>query len=127
MPSRIPRVNLLLVGPDTAVEHVLDAVSTPSQVARETDTWRPGKPFVLPDAVSTTTLILRDVDTLVQDDQRRLLEWMEKAAGRAQVISTASAPLLPDVEAGAFMQTLDHRLNTIYLDLTDGRTDGWDW
>jgi len=127
MPSRLPRVNLLLVGPDAAVERVLEAVVAGGAAAREHDTWRPGKPFVLPEAQTTTTLILRDVDTLVREDQRRLLEWMEQAAGRAQVISTASAPLLPDVEAGAFMQTLYYRLNTIYLDLTNGRTDDWDW
>lgn len=127
MPSRLPRVNLLLVGPDAAVEHVLDTVAASGETSREHDTWRPGKPFVLPDATTATTLILRDVDTLVREDQRRLLEWMEQAAGRAQVISTASAPLLPVVEAGAFMQTLYYRLNTIYLDLSDGRTDLWDW
>ena len=89
--------------------------------------WQPGKPFVLPSTPQPGTMVVRHVDTLVQEDQRRLLDWLERAAGVTQVISTASAPLLPSVEAGAFMQSLYYRLNTIYLDLTNGRPDAWDW
>lgn len=137
MSGRFPRVNLLVVGPDEAVEQVLDMVarevdpdmaSAPgTQVPSQMLLWRPGKPFELPTHRSSGTIVLRDVDTLVHSDQGRLADWLEQAAGRMQVVSTASASLMPLVDAGAFMQRLYYRLNTIYIDLTDTRVAPGDW
>lgn len=124
MNPTLPRVNLLLIGPDSAIDNVLGTVTADAR--QPVVSWQPGKPFVLPNP-HPGTVIVRGVDTLVQDDQRRLLEWLERAAGVTQVISTSSAPLLPSVEAGAFMQTLYYRLNTIYLDLTKRHGDPLDW
>lgn len=124
MNPRLPRVNLLLVGPDSEINPLLETIKADARLP--VAVWQPGKPFVLP-ATQAGTMILRDVDTLMQNDQRRLLEWLERVAGVTQVISTASAPLLPSVDAGVFIQSLYYRLNTIYLDLTNGRTDPWDW
>jgi transcriptional regulator of acetoin/glycerol metabolism len=121
--SVIPRVNLLVVGPCGAVEELLARVVDGSEGANST--WRPGHPFDLPAIAPFGTMVLRDVDTLMLDDQRRLLEWLELAAG-IQVISTASAPVLSLVDAGAFLQRLYYRLNTIYIDLASGG-DPFDW
>jgi hypothetical protein len=153
MSARFPRVNLLVVGPTDAIEQVLhlvvgDAVVKDPVVGdsvaghaapggagcgNNPDSgaqllmWRPGKPFVLPAPTGTGTMILRDVDTLVHDDQCKLVNWLEQVAGRMQVVSTASASLMPLVNAGAFIQTLYYRLNTIYMDLTDKRLTPGDW
>ena len=133
MSVRIPRVNLLVVGPEDAVEEVLVLVRADgTQDGARGDGalmahWRPGNPFVLPPPTSHGRLIVHDVDTLVHGDQHRLLEWLEQACGRIQVVSTASASLMPLVDAGVFMQTLYYRLNTIYLDLTARRFSPGDW
>ena len=55
------------------------------------------------------------------DDQQRLVEWLERAAGRTQVVATSRTALLPRVDAGTFIDTLYYRLNTIALDLSHGR------
>ncbi len=133
MTARLPRVNVLVVGPDEAVEDVLAAVRRETKPDVESGgdplvaVWRPGRPFVLPRPATTQTMILRDVDTLVHGDQHQLVAWLEEAAGRVQVVSTASSSLMPLVDAGVFMQTLYYRLNTIYLDLTERRFATGDW
>ena len=131
MTARLPRVNLLVVGPDHAVEEMLASVRT-EQTGVSGDgpgvtIWRPGKPFVLPQAESISMMILRDVDTLVHADQHKLVDWLGQASGRVQVVSTASASLMPLVDAGVFLQTLYYRLNTVYLDLSDRRASRYDW
>lgn len=131
MKARLPRVNVLVIGPDDAVDGMVAFVKS-ERAAGPYDgapvaIWRPGKPFVLPSPESTALMILRDVDTLVHGDQYRLVEWLVRASGRVQVVSTSSSPLMPLVEAGVFMQTLYYRLNTIYMDLTDRRTSPYEW
>jgi transcriptional regulator of acetoin/glycerol metabolism len=54
---------------------------------------------------------------LTLEEQRRLLEWLQETAGRTRVVSTTSAPLLPLVEDGVFLDTLYYRLNTVYVEL----------
>ena len=131
MNARFPRVNLLVIGPDHTVDEMVTFVKS-ERAAGPGDNgpiavWRPGRPFVLPPPESTTLMILRDVDTLVHGDQQKLVEWLVQAAGRVQVVSTASSSLMPLVEAGVFMQTLYYRLNTIYMDLTDRRIGPYEW
>ena len=77
--------------------------------------------LVLPPASSRArTAIVRDVDALTCQQQRRLLAWLRDSSGnRMQVISTASAPLLPLVESGTFHDALYYRLNTVYIDLSE--------
>ena len=62
--------------------------------------------------------MLHDVGTLPLDEQLRLLDWLERAEGRTQVVSTSTTPLLPRVQAGAFIDTLYYRLNTVCVDVT---------
>jgi hypothetical protein len=112
----MPRANLLLIGVDGAVWNVLGTLLM--DLHEPIATWCPGQPFVLPPPGHVGTLILHDVGTLRHDDQRHLLKWLELAAGRTQIITTASAPLLPGVKAGTFLETLYYRLNTVCVDLT---------
>ena len=62
--------------------------------------------------------MLHDTGSLPADDQLRLLDWLERAEGRTQVVSTSSTPLLPLVHSGRFIDTLYYRLNTVCVDVT---------
>jgi hypothetical protein len=112
----MPRVNLLLIGVDGTVWNVLGTLLL--DLHEPIATWCPGQPFVLPPPGRIGTLILHDIGALTPDEQRHLLKWLEQAAGRTQIISTASAPLLPAVKAGTFPENLYYRLNTVCVDLT---------
>jgi hypothetical protein len=83
--------------------------------------WRPGQRLVLPPVARLSTLILHDVGALSFDDQRRLTDWLERAAGRTQVVSTTQSSLFPRVETGMFVDTLYYRLITINVDFSHDR------
>jgi DNA-binding NtrC family response regulator len=80
--------------------------------------WCPGEPLVLPPAACAGTVILKNVGALAPDDQLRLLDWLEAAVGRTQVVSTTPATLLPHVQAGMFIEQLYYRLNTVCVDMS---------
>ena len=83
--------------------------------------WRPGQRLVLPPVARLSTLILHDVALLPFDDQRRLSDWLERAAGRTQVVSTTRTSLFPRVEDGTFLDTLYYRLITVNVDFSHER------
>ena len=112
----MPRVNLLLIAPDGVVRFVLESLLLDLQEPIER--WRSGQKLALPDTDESGTLVLHEVGTLPAEDQLRLLDWLERAEGRTQVISTSTAPLLPRVHAGGFIDTLYYRLNTVCVDVT---------
>ena len=110
------RVNVLLMGKNDVVNRAMEALAErlPEPVAR----WSPGQQFMLPAAESAGSVVLNDVGKLAIQEQIQLLEWLNKAHGRTQVVSTAPTLLLPRVKAGAFIDTLYYRLNTVCLDAT---------
>jgi transcriptional regulator of acetoin/glycerol metabolism len=112
----MPRVNVLLVGAGGMTRNVV------GMLLRDRDepiaSWSPGERLLLPPVARAGTLVLHEVGTLAPDDQLHLLDWLEHAVARAQVISTTSRPLLPQVQNGAFIERLFYRLNTICLDVT---------
>jgi len=110
----MPRVNWLLIGGDGAIRSLLEMVPLDSLIV----TWRPGEPLALPTTPRGGTVLLHNVDRLTTDEQRHLLEWLERPARRARVVSTTSTRLLPHVRAGAFLETLYYNLNTICVDVT---------
>jgi hypothetical protein len=112
----MPRVNLLLTGAEGVIENLLDALLP--NFREPIGQWSPGDRLLLPPAKLIRTMILREVGAMPDEDQRRLLEWLNEAAGRTQVVSTTSAPLLPRVEAGAFIDALYYRLNIVCVDAT---------
>ena len=62
-------------------------------------------------------MILHEVGMMSEEDQLRLLDWLETRSRRVQIVSTTSAPLQPSVESGAFNDMLYFRLNTVRIDL----------
>jgi transcriptional regulator of acetoin/glycerol metabolism len=112
----MPRVNLLLIAADGVVRYVIESLLLDLQ--EPITRWKPGERLPLPAPSDGGTLVLHDVGSLTTDEQLRLLDWLERAAGRTQVVSTSSTPLLPRVDAGAFIDMLYYRLNTVCVDVT---------
>jgi Sigma-54 interaction domain len=63
------------------------------------------------------TLFLEHVAECSTEQQHALLEWLDGAPQRVQVIALIERPLFDLVECGGFLSSLYYRLNTIYLDL----------
>jgi hypothetical protein len=112
----MPRVNLLLIAADGVVRFVLESLLLDLQ--EPITTWRPGQQFTLPAADRGGTLILHDIGALTADEQMTLLDWLERAEGRTQVVSISPTALLPRVKDGSFIEVLYYRLNTVCVDVT---------
>ena len=112
----MPRVNVHLIGMDRVIRNVLDALVP--EIDRPLTNWVPGQRLVLPPVSRGGTLILHEIGTLPAEDQLRLLDWLEGASGRMQVVSTTTTPLLPRIQSGAFIDMLYYRLNTVCVDVT---------
>jgi len=110
------RVNLLLIGPEGIIQDTL--YSLRPQLAQPIRTWHAPDPLELPYPSQPGTLILRDVASLSPADQSRLCNWMEQSAGRIRVVGTTSAPLMRNVDSGAFLDALYYRLNVGLVDMT---------
>jgi len=104
------RPNLLLEGSESALDAALVAL-TP-QLPQPLWTWRAGRSFRLP-SEPHGALVLRDVSRMDPDQQHQLLDWLEVAGRRVQVISSTSEPLFPLVERGTFPDALYYRLNVV--------------
>ena len=115
--ARITGANVLFLG---AGPLVVDLVGVLVPSVNEGVTIRPrwGRLELPPASSHIGKVVVWDVGTLTLAGQRTLLEWMDLANGRTQVISIASAPLLIRVDTGAFDATLYYRLNTICIDLS---------
>ena len=111
----MPRVTPLLSDVEGAIENVLERILPDLQ--EPIVSWCPGSRLVLPPPAQVKTLILHEVGALVFEDQKRLLDWLERADGRTQVVSTCATSLLPLVYTGMFNATLYYRLNTVCVDL----------
>ena len=108
---RDKRTNLLVIGERKATRAVLEQLRLGP---RETViVWRPGQPLDLPPPGRATTLILHDVDQLTIAAQGAVLRWLDQSAGRIWVVSTSTEPLWPQVDSGAFSDTLYYRLNIV--------------
>jgi len=112
----MPRVNVLLIGIDGMAWRILQTLLP--DLREPTATWCPGDRLVLPPTVRTGTMILHDVGAMTYQEQRHLLDWLGRSGGRTQVVSMTSVPLLPLVRAGAFIDRLYYRLNTVCVDVT---------
>jgi DNA-binding NtrC family response regulator len=112
----IPRVNLLLVGADGMTRNVVEMLLRDRN--EPIASWRHGEGLLLPPVARGGTVVLHEVGALSHEYQCHLLDWLEHAVTRTQVISTTSKSLLPQVQSGAFIGTLFYRLNTVCLDLT---------
>jgi len=107
--------NLLVLGDDDVLEGVLASLwpsLAPTIVVRKRDESLRLPPTSLPVA----TMVIFDVDTLTDHEQRALYQWICEN-GRTQVVSTASKCLMPMLGSGAFNDALYYRLNVVLLDL----------
>ncbi|HEY7289573.1 MAG TPA: sigma 54-interacting transcriptional regulator [Vicinamibacterales bacterium] len=107
-------VNLLVIHHNGSAARFLDQLL--SELSEPVASWRPGQQLALPTAIDGGILILQNVGALTSREQERLLAWLEVQAGRVQIVSTTPEPLLPQVEAGSFLDTLYYRLNTVCVD-----------
>ena len=102
--------NVLLIGSQQSNERALSELLP---VCR-TPVYQPNPEFELP-IVEGGTIVLRRVEVLRPHRQRALHEWFSRELGRIQVITLASAQLFQRVSAGAFLEDLFYRLNTMTL------------
>jgi Sigma-54 interaction domain len=123
--ARAARVNLLVIHGEGVLQDLLEWLMLDLQSPIATPVATPmatalctGEPLVLPPVARARTLILQDVGALTHADQHRLLDWLDRAAGRTQVVSTTPASLWPRVQTGAFIDRLYYRLNTVCMDVT---------
>ncbi|HUK34498.1 MAG TPA: sigma 54-interacting transcriptional regulator [Vicinamibacterales bacterium] len=63
------------------------------------------------------TVILRDVDTLPDVEQKRLHDWLGRKPDSVQTVSTTQRSLFALVQDGRFEPDLYYRLNVILLRL----------
>lgn len=111
------RPNVLVVGPDAAVDPTLGTLQDVCRPPIATN-WAASS-LVLPLSSLTNTLILRDVGSLPPEGQQHLMAWLDDAHGRTQTIATSVEALWPRLQTGSFLARLYYRLNMILLDLAE--------
>jgi hypothetical protein len=110
---RSPRHNVLLEGPEASTRavlrllqpHLLEPVIRRGQ----------GSPLQLP-AGDVGALILEEVSDLSDDEQTRLLAWID-CRSQTQIVSTTARPLFARVARGSFDASLYYRLNVIIVEV----------
>ena len=115
--ARTTRANLLLIGTERRIIKLVRFV-VPDLHQAIVVRCQNGRLLLPSGSLRAGTVVIRDVDVLTPDEQRRLCEWLDSRSERTQVVSTASAPLVPLVESRAFSDALYYRLNMVYVDLT---------
>jgi hypothetical protein len=113
---RRSKANLLVTGPEDLVMQVIRRVvdANPALIGIPCEAGRiPLSPLPLP----PVPVVFRDIDVLDATAQGLLLEWLDQIAGERPIVSTASASLLPLVNAGVFNRRLYYRVNTVYIKL----------
>ena len=113
---RNSKANLMVVGPECLVMKVIRRLiaDVPASIVIPCETGRlPLSRLSLPPG----TLVFRDVDALDAAGQALVIDWLESASCERQIVSTASASLLPLVDAGAFDRGLYYCLNPVYINL----------
>lgn len=64
------------------------------------------------------TVILRGLEATTSEQQRRLMEWLNRCGEDLQVVTVGSEPLFPLVESGQLLDTLYYRLNVVHIVLS---------
>lgn len=113
--SSMPRTNVMVVGNAEATRIVVDMLRL--DLRGPVVKWRAGQPLALPAAGSCTTLVLENLTRLTDEEQIRVLRWLDDVRGKIRVVSTAGVPVWPRVQNGEFNEVLYYRLNTVFVDM----------
>src|SRR5262245_6626929 len=105
--------NVVVVGADQAIVRLWTAVWS---TLHKPVCWVESGRLWLPPQLAGT-LVLRNVNDLIRHDQVRLLDWLSRDGRSIRVLASTPRPLFPDVEAGAFLDRLYYRLNTLHFSL----------
>lgn len=105
--------NVVVVGADRAIVRLWTAVWS---TLHKPVCWVESGRLWLPPQLAGT-LVLRHVNDLIRQDQVRLLDWLGQDGRSIRVLASTPRPLFPDVEAGAFLDRLYYRLNTLHFSL----------
>ena len=116
--ARLTKANLLLVGTEREITRLVRLV-VPDQSQAAVVRCQNGRLMLPSTPFGAGTIVIRDVDALTREDQWKLCEWLDSRSDRTQVVSTASAPLVPLVDSQVFNDALYYRLNVVYVDLTE--------
>jgi hypothetical protein len=108
------RPNLLLQGPDAAIDGAIGALG--AALATPIHRWHADLPLPVPTG-RQETLLLRDLITLTAERQTNLLRWLEATDGRVQVVSTTAVPVYPLTQRRLFLASLYYRLNVMCIDV----------
>ena len=112
---RATHAHALLVGPTVAVDAAIATLQ--SDLRQPIVAWTPADTFE-PPALTTGTLIVRDLANLERGQQTRFLDWVDHRHQGVQVISTSDGHVWSLVERGAFLTPLYYRLGVVCVDLT---------
>ena len=113
------RLNAILCGERATLDVMLAMLR--SHLALPQHEWSLAKGSSLP-ALTTGTLILRDLLGSTLDQQRAFLEWLD-GRDALRVITVSERPLFGLVEHGVLLEQLYYRLNPMYCPVhPDGRT-----
>jgi Sigma-54 interaction domain len=109
--------NAVVVGADSAIVRLWTSVWS---TLRKPVCWVESGRLWLPPQLAGT-LVLRNVSDLIQQDQVRLLDWLNEDGRSIRVLASTPRPLFPDVETGVFLDRLYYRLNTLHFSLKPSR------
>jgi hypothetical protein len=101
-------LNLMLVGDvDPVIAALMPEFEEPLMISA------PGSVLVLPPPNVVSTLVLRGIGSIDDDDQQRLLDWLTISNGTTQIVSTTAVALGGPMAQRAFDDRLYYRLNTV--------------
>ena len=113
--SSMPRTNVMVVGNTEATRIVVDMLRL--DLRGPVVKWRAGQPLALPVPGSCSTLVLENLTRLTDEEQLRVLRWLDDVRGKIRVVSTAGVPVWPRVQTGEFNEVLYYRLNIVFVDM----------
>jgi len=113
--SSMPRTNVMVVGNAEATRIVVDMLRL--DLRGPVVKWRAGQPLALPAPGSCATMVLENLTRLTDEEQIRVLRWLDDVRGKIRVVSTAGVPVWPRVQNGEFNEVLYYRLNTVFVDM----------
>jgi Sigma-54 interaction domain len=112
---RLARPNVLLAGNAGEVERTFDRMLPYLRLPMAF--WMPRQTPNVP-TTRCQTLVVRGVEELDDTQQEQLLTHVTRTAGETQFVTISTAPLLPLVSRGVFLDRLYYQLNVVLVEYT---------